>query len=254
MRNEDTGCRRIEMKIFTHLSGDLYPRQRGGEKSYPEGDGRTLDGRELVRYEEAIRKAVNRENRPEFEGGAPCNLMDGAFWGSQSIKEKAEHAVVSVENMDGILFGCTTLQLKEYLKSWELKEMCEYIWGQYSEGWGEGFGQRDIQVKDGILNVDFLPLRNIKSPMPGIRKTQEKRIQQFIDDDGYTFYFQYKEFIKPPENRKKNEIEGKGRNFPEADNGRKSEKMLTVSEYIKMKSANKNKAGKERRRKENICR
>lgn len=30
--------------------------------------------------------------------------------------------------------------------------------------------------------------------------------------------------------------------------------MLTVSEYIKMKSANKNKAGKERRRKENICR
>ncbi len=102
----------------------------------------------------AIQKAVDRENGFGKEEGAVCNLMD-YFDGNPSIKEKVGQAVVSVENVDGILYGCTTLQLKEFLEPEELHELCGYITGQYSDGWGEGFEQRDIQVDDGTLNVHF---------------------------------------------------------------------------------------------------
>ena len=63
-----------------------------------------------------------------------------------------ESAIVSVKNVDGTLYGCTTLTLKEFLDTEELSELCEYITGQYSDGWGEGFEQRDIPVDGGTLN------------------------------------------------------------------------------------------------------
>ena len=63
--------------------------------------------------------------------------------------------MVSVESAEDILYGCTTLHLKENLTSEEFHELCEYITGQYSDGWGEGFEQRNIQVDGGTLNVHF---------------------------------------------------------------------------------------------------
>ena len=62
---------------------------------------------------------------------------------------------MSVKEIDGVLYGCTTLQLKEFLDTQQLKELCEYITGQYSDGWGEGFEQRDIAIDGGTLNVHF---------------------------------------------------------------------------------------------------
>ena len=144
----------IEVKLLTPLTGDFFPKD-GPEWEYSfDGSGEPLDGEELAQYADAIQEAVDRENAPEEEGGGVCNLMD-YFQGTPSIKEKVGNAVVSVENIDGTLYGCTTLRLKEFLESEELHELCEYITGQYSDGWGEGFEQRDIRVDDGTLNVHF---------------------------------------------------------------------------------------------------
>ncbi len=145
----------IEMKLLTPLAGEFFPDEEGWEdgESYEDG-GEPLDGGELAQYEDAIQKAVDRENAFGEEDGKACNLMD-YFYGSPSIKEKVGEAVVSVENVDGILYGCATLQLKEFLESEELHELCEYITGQYSDGWGEGFEQRDIRIDGGTLNVHF---------------------------------------------------------------------------------------------------
>ena len=82
------------------------------------------------------------------------NLMD-YFDGSAAIKEKVVSAVPSVKESDGVLYGCTTLELKEYLETEELSELCEYLTGQYSDGWGEGFEQQEIQVDGGELHVHF---------------------------------------------------------------------------------------------------
>lgn len=154
-KEKETTKDRLEMKLLSSLTGGFFLKDSRGQKRDFDGSGKLLDGRELAQYEDAIQKAVDKENRPEFEGGNPFDFMDECFDGSPSIHEKVEHALVSVENIDGILYGCTTLQLKEPLEAWELQEMCEYITDQYSEGWGEGFGQRDIPVDGGILNVYF---------------------------------------------------------------------------------------------------
>lgn len=146
---------RIQMKLLSPLTGGFFRKcMRRGKEDY-ENTGRGIDGRELAQYETAIRKAVDRENRPEIEGGNPFDLMDGCFDGSPSIREKVEHGRISVENIGGALYGCTTLILKEELEDWELEELCEFVSIQYSDGWGEGFEQRDIPADGGIIRVYF---------------------------------------------------------------------------------------------------
>lgn len=70
-----------------------------------------IDGRELAQYEEDIRRVVDRENHLGMEDGNTFDLMDECFDGSPSILKKAEHGTISVENIGGALYGCTTLIL-----------------------------------------------------------------------------------------------------------------------------------------------
>lgn len=151
---------RIEMKLLSPLAGVFFRKCRQGKKGDVEEPGREMDGRELADYEETIRKAVDNVNRPEIEGGKPFDLMDECFDGSPSIQEKVEHGMISVENVEGVLYGCTTLVLKEGLEAWELEEMCEYISMQYSDSWGEVFEQRDIPANGGIIRVYFDSVRD----------------------------------------------------------------------------------------------
>lgn len=152
---------KIQIDLLTPLTADFMPDERSwdspeedDEAWESEYDGFPLDGADLVQYKDAIQEMVDQENSIGNENGEPCNLMD-YFHGSPAIAEKVESAVVSVKETDGVLYGCTTLQLKEFLESAELTELCEYITGQYSDGWGEGFEQRDIRVDGGTLNVHF---------------------------------------------------------------------------------------------------
>ena len=64
-------------------------------------------------------------------------------------------AIPSVELRDGELMGCTTVRLKEPLDKAEMSALQEYLLGQFSDGWGEGFEQREIQTADGALYVHF---------------------------------------------------------------------------------------------------
>ena len=47
------------------------------------------------------------------------------------------------------IYMLTTVVAKEELSEKEIKEVKDYISGQFSDGWGEGFEQREIEVKPG---------------------------------------------------------------------------------------------------------
>lgn len=144
----------LPIELLTPLTAEFYPVDAGYGFDEEEGGVENLDGEDLAQYEETIQKMVEKENSYGAEDGKVCNLMD-YFYGSSSVREKVEQAEVSVRKVEGILYGCTTLKLKEYLDTQEFSELCEFITGQYSDGWGEGFEQREIPVEGGNLYVHF---------------------------------------------------------------------------------------------------
>ncbi len=71
------------------------------------------------------------------------------------VKAKVLSAIPSVELRGGELMGCTTVKLRKPLIESEMQDLQEYLKGQFSDGWGEGFEQREIQTADGVLYVHF---------------------------------------------------------------------------------------------------
>ena len=110
-----------------------------------------FSGFELADYEESIQSAITASLK-----GSGGDLMP--YFSEQrnpGVKAKVLSAIPSVELRDGELMGCTTVRLKEPLDNAEMSALQEYLLGQFSDGWGEGFEQWEIYTDDGTLYVHF---------------------------------------------------------------------------------------------------
>lgn len=140
----------MQVKFYSPLTADFFPNEPDYEDEfYDEYEGYPQDGHELLEYETAIRDAVENDTR-DFGG----DLMQ-YYHEDDSVRNKVVTAVPSVEVHGNKLCGCLTVELKETLLDDEQTVLCNYITGQYSDGWGEGFEQREIDVGDGKLYVHF---------------------------------------------------------------------------------------------------
>ena len=140
----------MQMKFYSPLTADFFPNEPDYEDEfYDEYEGYPQDGHELLEYETAIRDAVENDTR-DFGG----DLMQ-YYHEDDSVRGKVVTAIPSVEVHGNKLCGCLTVELKEPLLDDEQTVLCNYISGQYSDGWGEGFEQREIEVEDGKLYVHF---------------------------------------------------------------------------------------------------
>ena len=66
---------------------------------------------------------------------------------------------------DGKLCGCAVVTFHQDLSERQWNAVMEYITGQYSDGWGEGFEQHPITVEDGEIYVSFWNSENFWSVM-----------------------------------------------------------------------------------------
>ena len=156
------------MKFYSPLTADFFPNEPDYEDEfYDEYEGYPQDGHELLEYETAIRDAVENDTR-DFGG----DLMQ-YYHEDDSVRGKVVTAIPSVEVHGNKLCGCLTVELKEPLLDDEQTVLCNYISGQYSDGWGEGFEQRDIRVEEGTLAVHFWQEDGFKMT-PTFEKTQEQ--------------------------------------------------------------------------------
>jgi len=140
----------LEMKFYSPLTAEFFPDEPDWEdESYNEYEGYPMDGHDLLQYADAVDEAVKKDIA-DFNG----DLMQ-YYHEDDSVRSKVVSAVPSVEIRGNKLCGCLTVELKETLLDDEQTVLCNYISGQYSDGWGEGFEQRDIRVDDGTLAVHF---------------------------------------------------------------------------------------------------
>lgn len=123
--------------------------------SYPQydcsGDEREdITPREAVAYEDQILAAIAKENRFfENDRGLAEYIHD------EALNKKVYSLYPSVEVVDGELWGVMNAGLKEPLSGEEIATLLDYVSGQNSDGYGEGFEQRPIKTPDGEIYVSF---------------------------------------------------------------------------------------------------
>jgi hypothetical protein len=132
------------LRLYMPLTAEFFEDQFNYDQE-PEH----LEGRELYQYAEQIAKALEDYRMPEEAERGIMHWYDE----EDSVNEKVRSVVFRLEKRDEQLLGVAECQLASSLTSRELAALKEYITGQASDGWGEGFEQRDIRTAEGILNV-----------------------------------------------------------------------------------------------------
>lgn len=134
------------LKLYMPLTADFFERDEWDDM--PE-EGEPWDGRTLRDYEGSILSAMVKNRLPEE---AERGIM---YWygKNDSVNEKVRSAVFTAEERAGRLWGVVECQVMGKLSPTELSALKAYICGQASDGWGEGFEQREIQVDGGELYV-----------------------------------------------------------------------------------------------------
>ncbi len=74
---------------------------------------------------------------------------------SVCIAGKIISAFPSIVKMNNELYGVLECRIKEPLTEIEIQSLKEYWTGQMSDGWGEGFEQKEIKIEEGELFVSF---------------------------------------------------------------------------------------------------
>jgi len=147
--NEET----YELKLYSPITGHLMEDDQDDfDAAYYDYEGTPLSPYEMAPFEDVVKNGIEDEKMPEE---AKRGLME-YYWGEPaSVNEKVVSAFVDAEVYDNKLWGVLKCTLKEPLTNEEIAALKEYASGQYSDGYGEGFEQRERKTEYGDLYVHF---------------------------------------------------------------------------------------------------
>lgn len=137
------------MKLYMPLYADFIAYNRWGDLDEEDDSSGQLDSRDLVQYEDSITAALMRERMPQE---AERGIMHW-YHENDSVDDKVKSVTFNVEVRNGELWGVAECRVAGELTPDELDTLRDYISGQASDGWGEGFEQHEIKVDGGELYV-----------------------------------------------------------------------------------------------------
>ena len=136
------------LKFYMPLTAQLYGRDDWGDL---EEYGEDLDGRTLRDYQSCIHEALLENQVPEEKSRGLMRWYDK----QDGVNEKVQSIVFDAESRDGQLWCVAECKVVGELLPEEKEALADYISGQASDGWGEGFEQRAIDLEEGELYVSL---------------------------------------------------------------------------------------------------
>lgn len=156
---------RIETCELTHNTIDVTKRELTETKLYcplifqiePEededyGDLTEVDSANYIYYDDEINEIIRKEfdhDEDEREHGL------NAYTRSDYLAKKVYSIFPSVETRDGDLYGVVTIKSYGELDQADLIELAEEAESQMSDGFGEGFEQREIELGEDNVYISF---------------------------------------------------------------------------------------------------
>ena len=136
------------LKFYMPLTAQLYGRDSWGDL---EEYGNDLNGRDLRDYQSCIHEALLENQVPEEKSRGLMRWYDK----HDGVNEKVQSIVFDAESRDGQLWCVAECKVVGDLLPEEKEALADYISGQASDGWGEGFEQRAIDLEEGELYVSL---------------------------------------------------------------------------------------------------
>lgn len=136
------------LKLYMPLTVTQYEQDEWGNwDEYPS----ELDEDTILAYQDQILAAILKERMPEeTERG----LMK-YYHKNDSVNEKVQSLFFTVAQIGDKLMGVAECRVQGDLSNVEIAQLKEYVTGQASDGFGEGFEQRPIKVSDGEIYVSL---------------------------------------------------------------------------------------------------
>lgn len=129
----------LEMKLYVPLKVEEIDREMG--------DTNEIAGEPYLRE---IRKKVYDFNLEDGERGL------AEYFGKDNISRNKVYSIKpDVEMVRDTMMGVAVIKMTKPLTQSEIDDLKDYVTGQFSDGWGESFEQREIQVSGGEIYVHF---------------------------------------------------------------------------------------------------
>jgi len=132
------------MKFYCPLTAETYEEMDEYDRQYA-SEGDRVDPEA---YDDYIREKIVEYNKFDNERGLAEYLKN-------ELKDKVWSIRPDVELVGETLYGVFNVEINEHLSLQELEKLRDYCTGQASDGWGEGFEQREIDTSDGEIYVHF---------------------------------------------------------------------------------------------------